>query len=391
MIKINLSADTKDRLMDLHQNHIHHIIRQRAHVLLLRSESILNDKISNITGLSEPTIIDYVHQYLGKGEPWVTTLNFRKPVSELQSFDEEIKAYFETNPVSTVSQACEEVSKLTGVTLKNTQMRAYLKKLGIKWRKVGGIPAKVDIEAQQKFHDEKLQPRLEEAKAGKRSVYFMDAAHFVMGAFLGYLWSFTRIFVRTPSGRQRFNVLGALNAITKKLEMVTNDSYITSIQVCALLKKLAESATLPITVVLDNARYQKCALVMELAQKLGIELLWLPSYSPNLNLIERLWKLTKKECLNSKYYTNFSLFSGAISAFLTSMDRTHKKQLDSLLTLKFQLFTKEQVQKSCECLFARPTLRSLPTESDVGVNTGSSAQVAGRSVQNESQALQKVA
>ncbi len=101
--------------------------------------------------------------------------------------------------------------------------------------------------------------------------------------------------------------------------------------------------------------------------------------------------LTKKECLNSKYYTNFSLFSGAISAFLTSMDRTHKKQLDSLLTLKFQLFTEEQVQKNCECRFARPTLRSLPTESDLDVNIGSTAQVAGRNVQNENRALQKVA
>ena len=115
-------------------------------------------------------------------------------------------------------------------------MRTYLKTLDIKWRKVGSIPAKVDMEAQQKFHDEQLQPRLEEAKGGKRSVYFVDAAHFVMGAFLGFLWCVTRVFVRTPSGRQRFNVLGALNAITKKLEMVTNDSYITSIQVCELLK-----------------------------------------------------------------------------------------------------------------------------------------------------------
>ena len=229
MIKINLSAETHTTLMDLHQNHIHQTIRQRAHVLLLRSEDLLNAQISNITGLSEPTIIDYVHQYLEKGESWVTTLNFRKPVSQLQSFDAEILAYFEKNPVSTIAQACNEVSKLTGVTVKNTQMRAYLKKLDIKWRKVGGIPAKVDIAAQQKFHDEQLQPRLEEAKAGKRSVYFMDAAHFVMGAFLGFLWCVTRVFVRTPSGRQRFNVLGALNAITKKLEMVTNDSYITSI------------------------------------------------------------------------------------------------------------------------------------------------------------------
>lgn len=341
MIKINLSEDTRATLMELHQTHIHPVIRQRADVLLLRSENISNKKISKITGLSEPTIIDYVHQYRAKGEAWVTTLNFRKPVSKLQSFDAEILAHFEKNPVSTIAQACSEVSKLTGITVKNTQMRAYLKKLGIKWRKVGGVPANVDIEAQQKFHDEKLQPRLEEAKAGKRTVYFMDAAHFVMGAFLGFLWCVTRVFVRTPSGRQRFNVLGALNAITKKLEMVTNDTYITSIQVCELLTKLAENATLPITIVLDNARYQKCALVMELAQTLGIELLWLPSYSPNLNLIERLWKLTKKECLNSKYYNHFSLFSGAISNFLMTMNSTHQKQLDSLLTLKFQLFTKE--------------------------------------------------
>ena len=177
-------------------------------------------------------------------------------------------------------------------------------------------------------------------------MYFVDAAHFVLGAFLGYLWSFTRIFVRTPSGRQRFNVLGALNAITKELTMITNDSYITSIQVCELLKKITNTTTLPITLVLENARYQRCRLVMDLAEKLGIELLFLPPYSPNLNLIERLWKLTKNECLYSKYYNNFKEFSGTIGHFLATMGSTHKKQLDSLLTLKFQLFTEEQIKKA---------------------------------------------
>ena len=137
----------------LHQNHIHPVIRQRAHVILLRSGKIPNDQISIISGLSETTIINYAHQYLDKGSSWVTALNFRKPVSQLQSFDAEILAYFEINPVSTIAQACKEVAKFTGVTVKKTQMRAYLKKLGIKWRKVGGIPAKVDIAAQQKFHD----------------------------------------------------------------------------------------------------------------------------------------------------------------------------------------------------------------------------------------------
>ena len=391
MLEINLSIDERTLLRELHQNHIHPVIRQRAHVILLRSEKIPNNHISIICGLGETTIIHYAHQYIEKGNSWATTLNFRKPVSLLQSFDEELKAYFEKNLVSTISQACREVSKFTGVTVKNTQMRAYLKKLGIKWRKVGGIPAKVDIEAQQKFHDEQLQPRLAEAKDGKRSVYFMDAAHFVMGAFLGFLWCLTRVFVRTPSGRQRFNVLGALNAMTKKLEMVTNSSYITSIQVCELLKKLAENATLPITIVLDNARYQKCRLVMELADKLEIGLLFLPSYSPNLNLIERLWKLTKKECLNSKYYNNFALFSGAITAFLTTMEITHKEQLNSLLTLKFQLFTEEQVQKSPGRRFDQPTLRGLPAKPGIDSNTGSSQQVPGNGDQNDGKGLQQVA
>ena len=284
MIKIDLSINERSSLMDLHQNHMHHVIRQRAHVLLLRSEKIQNTQISSITGLSEPTIISYAHQYLEKGMPWVTTLNFRTPVSQLQPFDQAIKAHFDKNPVSTISQACKEMLELTGVNLQNTQMRAYLKKLGIKWRKVGGVPAKVDLKAQQTFHDEQLQPRLKEAKAGQRAVYFVDAAHFVMGAFLGFLWCVARVFVRTPSGRQRFNVLGALyNAVTKQLEMITNDSYITSIQVCELLKKLASNTTLPITLVLDNARYQRCKLVMEFAKKLEIELLFLPPYSPNLS------------------------------------------------------------------------------------------------------------
>lgn len=267
-----------------------------------------------------------------------------------------IRAHFEKHPVSTASQACKEVEELTGLVIKNTQMRAYLKHLGIEWRKVSSIPAQVDIEAQKKFHDEQLQPKLEEAKEGKRSVYFVDSAHFVLGAFLGYLWSLTRVFVRTPSGRQRFNVLGALNAITKELVTISNDSYITSIQVCELLRKLADSTTLPITLVLDNARYQRCQLVINLAQTLGIELLFLPPYSPNLNLIERLWKLTKNTCLYSKYYGNFREFSHAISHFLATMNCSHQRELDSLLTLKFQLFTEDQIKKAEDFDKAAPTL-----------------------------------
>ena len=164
----------------------------------------------------------------------------------------------------------------------------------------------------------------------------------MLSAFLGYLWSFTRIFIKAPSGRQRFNVLGAINAITKELVLVTNTSYITSIQICEMLIKIGLRGTqgVPITIVLDNARYQRCKLVIGKAEELGIELLFLPAYSPNLNLIERLWKFVKKEVLYSKYYDNFAGFTEAITSCLSQTETKHKKALDSLLSLKFQTFSK---------------------------------------------------
>ena len=95
---------------------------------------------------------------------------------------------------------------------------------------------------------------------------------------------------------------------------------------------------MPITLVLDNARYQKCALVTNLAAQLGVELLYLPSYSPNLNLIERLWKFVKKECLNSIHYTNYEAFTTAIARCLEDLSLKHKEAMNSLLTHEFQTF-----------------------------------------------------
>lgn len=192
---------------------------------------------------------------------------------------------------------------------------------------------------QEIFLREKLNPVLKEAAANKRHVFFMDASHFVMSAFLGYLWCLTRIFIKAPSGRQRYNVLGALHAITYQVITFTNDSYINSQSVVELLKKLASSfADLPITIVLDNAKYQRNEFVMGEAAKLGIELLFLPTYSPNLNLIERLWKFVKSECLYSKHYEKFPEFKKAINQCLLDTTNIHKEKLSTLLTLNFQLF-----------------------------------------------------
>jgi transposase len=190
--------------------------------------------------------------------------------------------------------------------------------------------------------EQELEPRLEEAKAGKRVVYFADAVHFVYGAFVACLWSLTRIFMPTPSGRNRYNVLGAIDAISHDLLTVCNTTYINALSVCELLELIAQKHlkdSIPVTIVLDNARYQHCKYVMGKANLLGIELLFLPSYSPNLNIIERLWKWTKKDCLNCKYYSKVSEFTDAINySLMKTKNKENKNELDTQLSLNFQLY-----------------------------------------------------
>lgn len=160
-----------------------------------------------------------------------------------------------------------------------------------------------------------------------------------MHALLGYLWCFSRIFIRAASGRHRFNVLGALDPFTFDIFTVTNDSYINSQSVALLLHDLrARFPEIPLTLVMDNARYQRCRLVMDLALELRIELLFLPPYSPNLNLIERFWKFVKKQCLHAAYYDSFALFQSAITACINGSKTEHRQELKSLLTLNFQTF-----------------------------------------------------
>jgi transposase len=195
------------------------------------------------------------------------------------------------------------------------------------------------VQTQADFLDTELKPLLHDAHAGWGYVFFVDAAHFVFGTFLCCLWSFARIFVRAASGRQRFNVLGAWNAVTRQLIAVTNTTVVNTETMCELLRKIAAlGLTGPITLVLDNARYQHNAAVKALATQLGITLLFLPSYSPNLNLIERLWKFIKRRALYGQYHPTFADFRGAIEETIDGLSTTHTEQLKTLMTLNFQQF-----------------------------------------------------
>ncbi len=192
---------------------------------------------------------------------------------------------------------------------------------------------------QAEFLETKLEPLLEEARAGKGHVFFVDAAHFVMGAYLCCVWCWVRLLIRGGSGRQRYSVRGAWNAVTHELVSITTDAAVSAEIRCALLLKIAALGLQgPIRLVLDNARYQHCALVMNLAQSLNIQLEFLPSYPPNLNLIERLWKFIKNQVLYGRHYATFLEFRAAIDGCLAKIPTDHRATLQSLMTHNFQTF-----------------------------------------------------
>jgi transposase len=322
-------------------------VQRHLEVLWLKHHDFAHQRIATLAGCSRSTVQRTQAEYVQGGLELIRRVPAQPEHSDLDDQRVCLEEAFAARPPRSVKEAQHLIHQRTGIRRGLTQVRHFLHRLGLKPRKVAAIPIPPKssladhVKTQAEFLENQLEPRLEEARAGLRRLYFVDASHFVFAAFLGVIWCWARQCIRAASGRKRYNVLGALDCVSHQLIQVSNHSYINAESVCLLLRAVAEAATgVPITLVLDNARYQKCALVADLAKQLGIELLYLPSYSPNLNLIERVWRFVKAECLRSTYYENYEAFTAAIQGCLDELPTKHKAAMDSLLTHNFQTFEK---------------------------------------------------
>ena len=232
MIKIEFTEEEMKALDYERYHHPHPRVQRRMEALWLKSQNISHNQICQFTGIFSNTITDYFRKYKEYGIEGLKEANFYQPQSELRQYTKTIEAYFSDHPSASVKEAMAKIEELTGIKRSENRVRIFLKSIGMAPRKVGMIPAKADPDEQEQFIKEELEPRLKEARSGRRVVFFVDAAHFVLAPFLGILWSFKRLFIKAPSGRKRFNVLGALNAVTHELITVTNDTYINAQNFC---------------------------------------------------------------------------------------------------------------------------------------------------------------
>jgi hypothetical protein len=130
------------------------------------------------------------------------------------------------------------VFPLTGLTRSPTSGRNWMHKNGLKFRKMGHLPAKMDVVKQKQWLEKQLNAVIEKAKKGQCHLFFMDSAHFVLNAFLCAVWSLTPLLIKAPAGRQRLNVVGALHAITKQIVTSYNDTYVNAQVIAQFLRKI---------------------------------------------------------------------------------------------------------------------------------------------------------
>ena len=313
-------------------------LNDRIKVVLLLDKGIPYSRISEDLFLDEGSIANYKKRYRENGIKGLLNDNYSGKASMLTSKEERL-----------LSNHLEEVTYLSAdkiiLYIKKTFKKKYSKsgvikllhRLGFTYKKPKLVPGKANRKEQLAFR-RKLKKLLDSANP----VYFSDGVHPQHNTIKGYGWikkgKDNDKIVLSNSGRQRLNLFGAislkdLNPIIKEYDTLNGDNICDFLRI---LRSKHKDGKL-INFILDSAKYNVAYNVKKLAKQLNIKLIYLPFYSPNLNLIERLWKFFKKKVLYNQYYEKFIDFKVACLDFFKHI-KNFKDEIKSLLTPSFQIF-----------------------------------------------------
>lgn len=351
MLPFSLSKSDSDIVNIERKTHSHSLIRDRITVLHLLDLGYTRKTCAHIVGCHPNSITNYIKLYLQGGLDSIKELNYSYPRHELHSMQDQVDAALSEANCSTVREVGKLLSDRFSYNRSNESVRKFLHRLGYKRRKTGTFPGKIKDfdkwQAQQDTFVANLEVLIQQAENKVIDLVFGDAAHFVYGKFHLYTWGKNPRYSPSGHGRYRINVYGAYDVVTNQVHSMYNEGYINAEFMVAYFQWLRKEGfpdrNRPLHIVLDNARYQHCDFVKQWAKDLNIELEFLPSYSPNLNLIERLWKYMK-QTLAKQVHDSKNTFEHAIRDLLQSLnEQPHQDKLWTLLNPLFQRFEKSQI------------------------------------------------
>ena len=330
------------QLKQLHKKQRDRRMADKIKAIVLLGTGWSVSEVSEALLLDTETLRNYVKYYReGKIEK-VLELRYKGREARLSDSEKlELRTHLEEYTYIDVKSIISYVKNTFGVIYKATAMRTILCELGFVYKKPKLVPNSSDPVATMQY----LQ-RYEEIRRTSFPLYFMDGVHPQHNSRPSHGWILkgTSKALLSNTGRRRLNVNGAINIDTKDLIIDIGDT-VNAQSAIILFEKILKKhkSDEKIYIVCDNAGYYRSRLVSEFIKKAKkIELVFLPPYSPFLNLIERVWKYFNKIVLYNKYYETFSMFKDACLSFFK---RKHKRVLDKKLVEKFHFS-----EKNCTAL-----------------------------------------
>jgi transposase len=311
-------------------------------VLVMLDEGLSQEAISILLGISSGTVHNCKKKYEQEGLEKFLDRHYAPYQGKLS--DEQLAVLEEevsNGLYSTCTQVARWIENRFEVVYSESGVRAILGKLGFVYKKTMAVPGGANVEAQEAFLKE-MEPFLTEIDQEKEEVYYIDAVHPQHNTRSDYAWikRGDEKEIRSNSGRRRININGAMNAHRPEEVEIVEAETINAASTKALLQKLLDKHPgKDIYVFADNARYYQNADIQQwLVQNPRIQLLHLPPYSPNLNLIERLWKMLRKKIINLYHYPTYEAFRKAVLGFFDNLEQ-HKNELRTLMRPNFQRFS----------------------------------------------------
>jgi transposase len=347
MHKLTLRSEQIAKLKIVHRRTKKKRDADRIKAIVLLSQGWTFVQVAQALLIDEETIRNYLKCYKAKGVKGLLKNNFKGTESKLSKKElRQLDKRLQNETYLTVQEIVLYVKATFKIKYSISGMTELLHRMSYVYKKPKVVPGKADLEAQKSFINS--YKKLKSKKGENDPIYFMDGTHPQHNTVAAYGWikKGTDKTIKSNSGRQRLNINGAINIEKIKMSVHYADS-INAQSTIALFKKVerANKKANKIYLIADNARYYKSKLVKEYLKHSKVKLVFLPAYSPNLNLIERLWKHFRKTVLYNKYYKSFDEFKLICKNFFKNIKK-YRKELASLLKDNFQLFDAKK-PKTC--------------------------------------------
>ena len=314
--------------------------------MLWSDDGRTREEIADLLGVSTRQVGQWFRIFRNRGLEQLCTLHYQGDPGRLGPAQvERLKQEIEKGVFHSAEQVRTWIEATFGVTYSASGVKDLLRRIGASFHKVSGFFWKADVKKQKRFVRKYRRHKREAGPKTRR--YFVDACHPVWGVDLLYsCWLLVgqRFYVGVGNGRKRLNILGAYSPddhdyvdlrLTK--ENITGEQFVKLLE--ALLAKHPDTERF--LLYLDNARYYSKPCVKEwLARHRQFRLVPLPAYSPNLNLIERLWKFLRKKAFN-RWHMTFEGMQAAVAGVLDQLD-DYRDELSTLMTERFAIVEVEQ-------------------------------------------------